>query len=197
MTAIARAEALRYLAVNRSAVAGRGAASDPAGRPPGQLEEALASRPVVMQAERVIMGRYRVSATAAHRMLRDLTRRKGRRLAQVADEVVTSATNLPTPGAAVPLEGEAACRQAGHDSPGSLSVGDGLDGLEQFGEPVVDTAAQHVEVGGVVVAAGPGRRAAPARDQHHRRWDSADTWLPTVGPVRRLLPQFSGPGGAT
>jgi AmiR/NasT family two-component response regulator len=51
------------------------------------LQEAMAARTVILQAEGVLMGRYRISAAAAHRMLRDISQRSGRPIRQVAGDV--------------------------------------------------------------------------------------------------------------
>ncbi len=58
----------------------------------GQLREALASRDVIGQAKGIIMERERVNADAAFDILKSLSQRSNRKLRDVAQEVVKSAT---------------------------------------------------------------------------------------------------------
>lgn len=69
-----------------------------------RLREALAARSVITQAEGVLMSRYRVSAAAAHQMLRGISRRIGCPLRQVASEVLMPTGDLSAVAAA-PLVG--------------------------------------------------------------------------------------------
>ncbi|WP_245929910.1 ANTAR domain-containing protein [Allonocardiopsis opalescens] len=104
------------------------ASEHPGGRPPGrpprapdgageaerlrvtvaQLEHALNTRVVVEQAIGVVTERHRVSPRDAFERLRQVARSGGRRVAEVAGDVVTSATNP-----LVPLPAELARPQPG------------------------------------------------------------------------------------
>lgn len=84
----------------RGGAAGVGAAGAGASRAadrPERLREALDARTVIAQAEGALIALYQVSTTAAQRMLRDITRRTGRPLLQVAGEVLISADHRLMP----------------------------------------------------------------------------------------------------
>ena len=93
--------------------------ADPAGQHVERLREVLAGRSMIAQANGVIMARYQVSAAAASRILRDLSRRRGRPLRQVAGDVLLSSQiRLAAPADAQPCGGDPTQGAAAHPAAG-------------------------------------------------------------------------------
>ena len=83
-------------AAEASAVVSSAQVGVPADTLSEQIQQALLTREVIAFAQGVVMGRDGVSPTAAHDILREVSRRTGRRMSEVCDELVRSTHGLPT-----------------------------------------------------------------------------------------------------